>query len=432
MLTLKDTRHIYSRIQPYVIFSMASLFYLYDFVQRVLPSAAANSIAASLKASPMEMGFLASMFFYGYVPMQIIAGILLDAIGPKKLMTLGMFICTLATFAFANTDSYIVSYISRFFTGISMSFAYIGVLLLISRWLPGSYFAFTVGIVQLMGSLGAIAGEKLLAKFTVSHGWQTSVNWVAWTGLLFTVLLFLIIRDYPKKEIVRNESLNKKLIIPWKLIKVVIWKPQTWWIGIYSFFCWAPITIFASFWGIPFLTLRYHTDINQAATLIISIWVGIAIGGPVLGWWSKYISRRKPPLIFGSICGLFSILVVLYIPILPFWIILVALFFFGVSGSAQAVTFGVVRDINLPAIYATAAGINNMAIVAGGLVLLPLVGIILSLESSRYFKGVAQNLTLSLHDYHMALVVLPICSLLGLLVAMGLVKETYCKQTGIQ
>lgn len=63
---------------------IASLFYLYEFIARVEPSLAAQSIQSHFHLNNSQFGTLASLFFVVYAPMQIMVGLLVDRCGARR------------------------------------------------------------------------------------------------------------------------------------------------------------------------------------------------------------------------------------------------------------------------------------------------------------------------------------------------------------
>jgi sugar phosphate permease len=411
---------------PFIVCGVGAFFYVYEFFLRVMPSAMTEELMRSFQIDAGGLGVLSAFFYYGYTPMQIPAGLLLDRFGPRVLLSLSMVVCALGAAAFGLTDSAIVASFARLFIGLVSAFAFVGALVLASRWFAAKYFALIVGLIQLMGCIGAIVGAAPVALIVQQIGWRNTMFWSAAVGGLFAILFWLIIRDHPEQAVDHSQSnLEANKLTELQRFTRVVKNPQTWAIGIYSFSCWAPVSIFADLWGIPYLKLFYDTTVAKAALGIAIAWIGIAVGGPLIGWWSNKIMNRRMPLLICSIIGLISSLAILYIPALSWPIMYLALFLFGVAASSQSVTFGVVQDNNPLTVAGTAVGFNNMAVILGGVLFQPLVGFILNARwNGTVLNGLPQY---SLNDYQHALILLPLCSILGILSSIFLVKETHCK-----
>jgi MFS family permease len=161
------------------------------------------------------------------------------------------------------------------------------------------------------------------------------------------------------------------------------------------------------------------------------VWVAIGIGSPLLGWISNRFRNRRAPLIACSLFGLFGFSLFLFLNTPPFWLLGILLFIFGFSATSQVITFGLVLDNQKDDVLGTAIGFNNMAVIAGGIVLPYLVGWI----STDLWK---KNPTYSslhvplytFHQYQIALLVIPICFIIGLLIALFGIKETHTQRVG--
>jgi MFS family permease len=207
-------------------------------------------------------------------------------------------------------------------------------------------------------------------------------------------------------------------------LKAVCANPQTWWVGLYSIAIWSPIVVFAGLWGLPFLVARYHMDATTASWAITMLWLGIAIGSPLFGWWSNRIYRRCLPLAVCAAIGLASAVIAIYFDGLPWFWMCVTLFFFGAAAAGQALSFGVVQDINHRDAVGTAVGFNNMAVVIGGVFLQPMTGFILKMHwDGTLIEGAP---IYSLADYRLALICVPVSGVIALLVALFAIKETRC------
>ena len=91
----------------------------------------------------------------------------------------------------------------------------------------------------------------------------------------------------------------------------------------------------------------------------------------------------------------------------------------------MALAFGLAMDQNPRAILSTAIGFTNMALISGGMVFQPLVGIMLdhnwtgaTLYGVRVYNDFA---------YEAALSIVPISLLGAILTSVFLIKETHCK-----
>lgn len=406
-----------------IICSLAMLFYVYEFTLRTVPSAITHELMRDFQIQAAGLGLMTSLFYWGYTPMQIPVGLLYDKLGARLLLTIAMACCVLGTILFgASYNLYLASF-AFFIIGFASSFAFIGTLVLASRWFPAKYFAMIAGIVQFMGSIGAVVGQAPISLVTRKIGWHHTLYWLAGIGFIILMLIWTLIRDGGSSYVAKRPQLAKPLTELQRLA-IVCKNSQTWWTAVYAFTSWAPMILFAGLWGIPFLMVMYHVSAAKAAIGTSILWLGNAFGSPFFGWWSNYIHLRRMPMVVCSIIGFITAIYVLYIPHPPLAMMYIALFFFGVASSGQMISFGVVHDNNPSSVEGTAIGFNNMAVIIGGIILPPMVGLILKF----HWNGAMQNNVpiYNLSDYHIALAIIPLCSLLGLVVAKFFIHETRC------
>jgi MFS family permease len=405
-----------------LIYILAALFLFYEMALQVSPSVMTHELMRDLDLGAKGLGIMAAFYFYSYTLMQIPAGLLFDRFGPRKLISVATIVIAMGGFFFALTTTPALASLGRFLMGIGSAFAFIGVLTVAARWFKPGLFAFLVGIAQFLAAMGAMGGELPLAFSVNSLGWRETINILAISGLFLAFINYLVIRDYPDDLAYHphKHGLSVK-----DSLKMIFSKSQTYFIAIYAFCGWAPVSVFASLWGVPYLMGRYDIANTHAALIVAMVWIGLSVGSPLLGYFSDLLKRRCLLLRATSLLGLVTSLVMLYLPGVPLYMQYVLLFLFGIAASGQILSFALVKDNNRPSVTSTAIGFNNMANVAGGAIFQPLVGAILSAGWDGKMLGHAPIYATG--DYNMALCVVPLCFLIGLLVSSFGIKETYCR-----
>lgn len=403
--------------QAFLICALASLFYFYEFFLRVIPSVISHDLMREFELGTFGIGIFMSAFYLGYTPMQIPAGLLLDRFGPKRVLSLAVLIAAYCTYLFANTNNLHIALAARFFIGFSSSFAYLGALILATRWFDPKYFAMGAGFIQVLGCMGALVGQAPVALATEAVGWRPTMNYAAIICFFLGLLYILILKDAPKKD-----QAIKLEPSPFNLkhqLQTVCQNRQVWAIAFFAFTVWAPMTILAESWGARFLMSRFDFSGVEAASALSTVWIGVAAGGPLMGWWSSTRQSRCQPLWLGSILGLLSSSIILFLPV--HWpVLLVALFLFGFAASSQAVTFGLIHDLLPQKVAGTAVGFNNMAVIFGGMSCQPLAAFML--------EKIAQDpMHPSTSDYQTALIIIPCLYLIGMITHGFFIQETHCR-----
>jgi MFS family permease len=403
---------------------LSASFYLYEYVLQVAPSVMAASMMQTFHVTAAGFGVVSAFYFYAYAPMQLPAGLLFDRYGPRKLMTFAILLCALGSFFFAATDSLFTASLGRFFIGTGSAFSFIGVLVLISRWFPPHQFALLAGVAQLMSSAGAMFGEMPLASLVAWAGWRQASFILAFIGLCLAGLLWTVIRDYPHQA--TQDSSCRRFREEWQRLFVVCKNKHTWLTGLYACTIWTPIAVFAALWGVPYLQQKLAISVIHASGLCSMIWLGIGVGSPLLGYVSDRFRSRRLALCASSIWGLVATVAVLYWPEMSMGWMYFWLFVFGLGAGGQTVSFGVVKDNNPPELVGTASGFNNLSVLIGGALFQPLVGIFLQKSGDWYIVGGIPMYPVE--SYNKALIVLPLCYLLSLIIAWFFLKESHPQQ----
>ncbi len=412
-------------LMPWLIWGLAALFYAYEFLQRVSISIYWPHLIRELGTDASGIGVMSAFFYYAYASMQIPAGILVDWLGAKRLATLGILLVAIGTFLFGTIHSVAAGSIARFIIGLGSAFAFICCLKFIILWFPPYRFALLAGMTNLAGYLGATLGETPLTVLVSHYGWRKTTFILALLGLLIAALIIIIIKDKPfsERQHRRKAGHKKEVETPhiFEGLKRTLARGRNWVNGLYAGLMMGPTSAFAALWGVNFLTRADSVTRQIAGGAISAIFIGVAIGSPLFGWYSDRIGKRQPLLIFAAAGSMCATLFLIYMNNISLTVIYTLCFLFGFFQSAHVLNFAIAKDYSSKKHSGTAMGFVNMAATLGGAVLQPTIGFLL--DWSRHgsvFHGAA---VYTRHTYHVALVAIPISQLTALLIAIFLLKD---------
>lgn len=414
-----------SYLLPWFIWGLAALFYAYEFFLQVSVSVMGSDLMRAFSINAAQLGNLAGLYFYAYAPMQIPAGIFLDTLGPRKLLTSSSAICVLGALLFGIGQHLWQAEIGRLLIGVGSSFAVIGTFKLAAEWFTPNKFAFVVGLTVMLGMLGAVVGGAPLALVVNAIGWRDSMLCLAGFGLLLCLLIWFVVRDTPKKAVPTiHETPNTRQKTIGASLRYIFKQKQNWLLGLYGGLMFAPTSAFAALWGVPFLMTKYAMTKPTAAGAISLIFIGWAVASPLCGWISDRIRLRKPPMYIGTMVAFIMMMFIIYVS-LPIPVLYISLFCFGFFSAGFLPSFSMVREISPPQINATALGFMNMMNMLGGAFLQPTIGWILD----RYWQGQLDHgaRIFPLYAFHASLFTLP-CILFLAFLLLPFIRETYCKQ----
>ena len=381
--------------RPLLAWALASLFFCYAFVQRVSPSVMVAELMRDFSASAAILGNLSAFYFYAYAALQIPVGLLMDRIGPRRLMTAAAAVAAAGSVLFAASESITTAYLGRLLIGAGAAFSWVGVLTVLTQWFPAHRFALFTGMAQAVGMAGAIFGQAPLAVSVEQVGWRSTLLAVAAVGFAIAVGNWLVVRDKPKAA-GPSEGVGACL-------KVLLRNRETWLNAVFGLAMTAPMLAFAALWAVPYLTTIHGIDRAAAAGVVSFMFAGWAVGAPLMGWLSDRIGMRRPVMIFGALVNVVTYLAVIQMPWLSLTAVSAIVFVHGMGAAAMVLGFACAREHNPPQMSSTAMAIVNVAVIGSGALFQPLVGLLLDFQwdgalinGARAYKPEAFRLALSI------------------------------------
>lgn len=363
-----------------IVCILGTLFYFYEYYLRVIPGVIRTDLKLAYNISETSFGLLVGLYYWAYVPLQLVVGLFMDLLGPRIALTIACLISALGTYLFSGTSYLCIAQVGRFLVGFGAAFAYVGVLKLANMWLPKRLFAFIAGLCSTLGMLGGISGQIVIAKVVHLYGWR-NINYISSImGIGFSLLLWMLIKEPINSNKIKTlgnkaHKFRYQLKILWKELKEVMKLKDLWLAGIIGCLIFAGLSVFADVWSASFLKLSgIPRDLVGFSTSMI--YIGFGMGAPFWGFFSDYINNRKLLLTLGALIAAIVIAIVIYIP-LPLYLMNICLFLFGFFVGVEILVFATINDLCHKEINATAMGFVNMIIMLGGFYLQPKIGLTL-------------------------------------------------------
>ncbi len=385
-----------------------AIFYLFDYSLRVLPSVIAPGVTEAYRLSPIAYGNLCAYYYLIYVPLQLIVGLLVDRYRLVYLMTFALLLCALGCYLFANAHSYWLAVGGRLAMGLGAAFIFVSILKAISQRFSKSRFTFYLGIVICIGMLGGLVMDMFLV-FVIKHwGWRLTCYFLSFSGLI--LVLFNIVDFKFERNVSRLSAKRKPLRQDIKDLISIMSNRCLWVQCLIGALLYLPIAGFAESWGIHFLN---HT--GQLSQLFASLdmgmmFLGFAVGAPILGWIYDRTSEYQLILTAGTVGTTILLSIVLYVPDLSTAKIGLFLFLLGFFSSSSVVVLALNRKLASKADAGKVFGVTNFVMMlAGGSAWL--IGVIIqSIENSSYANFFSLY---SVSNYQLAFIILPCGSLIA-------------------
>jgi MFS family permease len=399
----------------WVVWGIAATFYCYEYLLRILPSVMADYLRNLFMINGLAFGNLAAAYYYTYVPMQIPAGILMDRANPHKTLAIACLICVIGTYGFIKPNLYI-AYSGRVLIGVGSAFAFVGVMKLATLWFPPSYFAFITGLTTSLGMIGAMLGNITLIHLIAWIGIPGLLMGAILIGTALTLLLFIVIPETPPYQGAQAVALLKPARYREKII-ALLKDSQMWLLGIIGCSLFLSLTTFAEMWGIPYLTEHYHLSHQDAGYYNSLVFLGWAVGSPLMGYVGARFSLDKIPYLIRSnaLLGALCFSLILYSPIITKPLLGILLFLCGLFSSVQVLVFTIVRNLYRSNISGMAFAITNLLVMLGGGLSQPIVGYLL--DQSSKLSSVDGLIHFSAESFTYSLSLLPFAFIVAALLS---------------
>lgn len=410
-----------SLLYAWLIWGLAAAFYFADYMARVAPGVMHRSLQIDFGLSETGFGILTASFYVPYILMQIPVGLAVDRISIRWILTVMSLLTAFGCCVFGLAEGLGVASIGRMLIGFSAAFAFVCALRLATSWFPPAMLGLLAGLTQALGMLGAAAGEAPVSFLVAKVGWRHSMLIIAFIFIALAVLMYQFVRDKPGSKM--NDLVLKNKVTILESLRTVLSKRQAWINALYAGFLFGPTAVIGESIGPAYLQYGRGLDAHTAAFATGLIFIGWGIGGPLSGWLSDKIGRRKPLMIASALCGIVLSAFFVFYPEMDKGTAYTLFFIFGLTNTGVAIAYAVSTELHVRSVIGTSIAFTNMTSILVGAILQPFVGYLVDLVSGE--RGYDVRL-LKLVDFQYGLQILPFFSLVALILAIC-VKETYCK-----
>ena len=390
---------------------ITAVYYFYQYTLRSAPAVMMPQLSEAFGLSALGVASMVGLFYYGYSPFSLVAGVAMDQLGPRKVIPVGAAMVGIGALLFGTGNNEAAN-IGRLVQGAGGVFALVGAAYIATTNFPASRAATLIGATQMFGMAGGSAGQVLVGP-AIASGVSWSTFWIAMgiVGLVISVILSVLL---PAPE--RKERRSDWLASAAGSMKTVFLNPQSILCGMIAGLLFIPTTIFDMVWGVRYLEEARGLDYGSAVMRSSMVPLGWIIGCPLLGFLSDRIGRRKPVIVAGAAVLFVCLAWILYgradlFP--PYSVGLLA----GLASGAAMLPYTVIKEANPPGMSGTATGVVNFLNFTFSALLGPVFGWLLVTVS-----GGASRMTLD--HYQMAFQPL----LYG--VALAIVLTLLLKETG--
>ncbi|MDG7053331.1 MAG: MFS transporter [Wolbachia endosymbiont of Alcedoecus sp.] len=342
----------------FLIWLLASLFYAYQYILRVIPNIIAPELITKFNISITDVGQFSGLYYVGYTLAHIPVGLFLDRSGPKLVLP----ICTILTFAgtlpLICFDEWYLSILGRIIVGIGSSASAIGIFKVASMYFSQEKSARMASLSIIIGLLGAIYGGLPLDFLLDKFGWDYVIYTFSAFGCLLALLLFFVTPSNNAQANV-NDNILKDL-------KTVLCNKHIILISLFGGLMVGPLEGFADGWVRAFLCKVYKMTGDLASSLSSFVFIGFGAGAFFLAYLLGKCPNRHYEVIIACSFAMIASFFLLFTRAGGLYVVLPALLVIGFASGYQVITiYKAISYVNNN-LVGLATAVSNMIVMVFG------------------------------------------------------------------
>jgi MFS family permease len=340
------------------MWSIPALLFLIGFFHRAAPGVIARDLMQAFETTGTTVGLLAATYFYAYAGLMIPAGLLIDAFGARRMLTVGGVVMGAGALLMGSAATTTVLFAGRLLVGAGASVTFVGTLKIAAAWFPATRFGFLAALSATVGVLGALGSTLPLAALVARVGWRSAFCSVGLVTLVATVLCLTLVRDRPAAQMSAPPGPGLAAVIAGTV--QVLRNPHTW-PPFLAFFCLYTVAGNQMLWTVPYLRDVYALGLTDAASYAMATSLALLFSGPLTGFASDRIVGRRKALCVALSSAQFGLWVLFVgtLGTLPLPLVYALLFVMGLAGGAFVLVWPIGREVNPPHLDGVAVAVVN-------------------------------------------------------------------------
>ncbi len=340
--------------------------------------------------SRTELGYYSTFYFVGATVSGIYTGRIVDQIGVRAGIFLGIVVLGLSMFLYGFAPAYAVILILALLTGLGLSVVTPGVNKGVILEAPPGQRAVSIGIMQVGIGVGGFVGASAIPILAGMIGWRLAVQMAALLALIVGGIFVYIYRDGTS----RADSVKVGALPVYSLkdnVTSLLRTPGFLWVCCLGLALGAGAGTVSSHFAV-FLTEDLGMSAAVAGFGLAMFQVGGTVGRPVWGFKSDRLflhDRRKTLFVVSTVIGSLYIIMGLFGPLLMVnsFTVVVAAFIVGYAGFGY---FGVYSVT-----VAEIAGSENIGVATGLALFFGRTGVFTMPPIFGYIADLTGNYTIS-------------------------------------
>jgi len=284
-------RSVFKRPPGWLVLTLGLLAYISAISQRSTMGVASLLATERFHTTAEQLGSLAVAQLIAYAGMQIPVGLLLDRIGPRKMLALGALLISSGQVVVAYSLNIEAAMGGRILVGVGDAFTFISLIRLVNGWYSGAAASRLQQLLGNAGQLGQIVSAVPFAMVLHMTSWTAAFTLWSGLGLLIGVITFVLITDERTGQS-QPQTVSVSSMISTLRSNIRLASTRT---AFWVHFCtMSPSTLLLLLWGVPFLVVGEGLNRELALSLLGSmVFIGVLSGSSVGMICAKYPNARK-------------------------------------------------------------------------------------------------------------------------------------------
>ena len=270
-----------------------------NYIDRATLAVANPLIREELGLSISQMGYLLSAFLWSYAFSQLPTGAMVDKLGPRRLLTVGLSLWSLAQLLGGLVNSFNQFFAARLLLGVGEAPQFPTGARVVRDWFNPRDRGLATGIFNCASTLGTAIALPLLTFLMLTFGWRATFVIMGVAGLLVALVWFALYRDPKNVALTAEETAYRTEGDPpgqrtevtlreWKLL----FRFRTTWGMILGYFGCIYLTWIYAAWLPGYLEIERHMSVKATGIAAAVPFACGVVGGVLGGYLADVLVRR--------------------------------------------------------------------------------------------------------------------------------------------
>jgi sugar phosphate permease len=270
-----------------------------NYIDRATLAVANPLIREELGLSIAEMGYLLSAFLWAYAFSQLPTGAMVDRLGPRLLLSMGLSLWSLAQLLGGLVQNFTQFFGARVLLGLGEAPQFPTGARVVRDWFNQRDRGLATGVFNCASSLGTAIAVPLLTYLMLSFGWRAMFVIMGIAGLIVAAFWYLLYRNPGEIALTAPENAYRTQGDPpgqrtkvtfgeWKLL----FRFRTTWGMIFGYFGCIYLTWIYTAWLPGYLEIERHMSVKYTGWAAAVPFACGVVGGVLGGYIADILVRR--------------------------------------------------------------------------------------------------------------------------------------------